>query len=327
MKIGILGGGVWGGALAKLLSNNKVFLFARDEKVVKSINEHHFNPKLKYVVFNENVSAESDINLISEMDFLFIALPSQIIRDVLSNIDLKNISQEIIIGSKGIEAKSSLLLSDVVKECYSNSDKISVLSGPCFSHEVAQNLPTAVTFASKNKSSFEKVSSLIINKNFRMYYSNDLVGSQIGGALKNIYAIASGITLGLNLGENAKSALITRSFVEIAKFGKALGGIKETIYGLSGLGDLILTCNSMKSRNTKFGQIISSVNSPDFDNILKLQEITEGYFTIKAVKKIADQKDIDMPLMNSIYNILYNNYSIKDEIRILLERPITDEIK
>ena len=327
MKIGILGGGVWGGALAKLLSNNKVFLFARDEKVVKSINEHHFNPKLKYVVFNENVSAESDINLISEMDYLFIALPSQIIRDVLSSIDLKNISQEIIIGSKGIEAKSSLLLSDVVKECYSNSDKISVLSGPCFSHEVAQNLPTAVTFSSKNKSSFEKVSSLIINKNFRMYYSNDLVGSQIGGALKNIYAIASGITLGLNLGENAKSALITRSFVEIAKFGKALGGIKETIYGLSGLGDLILTCNSMKSRNTKFGQIISSVNSPDFDNILKLQEITEGYFTIKAVKKIADQKDIDMPLMNSIYNILYNNYSIKDEIRILLERPITDEIK
>ena len=314
MKIGILGGGVWGSALAKLLSNNKVFMFARDEKVVKSINEHHFNPKLKYVVFNENVSAESDINLISEMDYLFIALPSQIIRDVLSLVDLKNIHQEIIIGSKGIESKSSLLLSEVVKECYSDSDKISVLSGPCFSDEVAQNLPTAVTFASKNK-------------NFRMYYSNDLVGSQIGGALKNIYAIASGITLGLNLGENAKSALITRSFVEIAKFGKVLGGEKETIYGLSGLGDLILTCNSMKSRNTKFGQIISSVNSPDFDNILKLQEITEGYFTIKAVKKIADQKNIDMPLMNSMYNILYNNYSIKDEIRILLERPITDEIK
>ena len=161
-------------------------------------------------------------------------------------------------------------------------------------------------------------------KNFRIYYSQDLIGCQIGGALKNIYAIASGITMGLNLGENARSAIITRSFVEINRFGKSLGADQQTIFGLSGLGDLILTCYSLKSRNTKFGQIISSKNNPDFEDILKSQEITEGYFTVQAVKKLADEKKIDMPIMISIYNILYNNFSIIDEINNLLERPIKD---
>ena len=324
MKIGILGGGVWGSALARLLSNNKVYLFARDPKVVNSINEHHFNPKLKYVVFNDNVSAKKDFNLINDMDYLFIALPSQTIREVLSSVNLDNEDQEIIIASKGIEIETTLLLSDVIKE-FAKSEKISILSGPCFSDEVAQNLPTAVTFASKNKKSFENISSLFQNKNFRMYYADDLIGCQIGGALKNIYAIAAGITMGLNLGENAKSAIITRSFVEISRFGKSLGAKQQTLFGLSGLGDLILTCNSMKSRNTKFGQLISSINSPDFEDILKSQEITEGYFTVKAVNNIADKKNIDMPIMKSIYNILYNNYSIKNEINKLLDRPIADE--
>ena len=167
--------------------------------------------------------------------------------------------------------------------------------------------------------------SLFDKKNFRIYYSDDLIGCQIGGALKNIYAIGAGITLGLNLGENAKSAFITRSFAEMMRFAKALGANEKTIFGLSGLGDLILTCNSVKSRNTKFGQIISTISLPNIEHILRSQEVTEGYFTLRAVKKIADQKKIDMPIAASIYNILYNKYAIKDEINKLLERPITDE--
>ena len=325
MKIGVIGGGVWGSALARLLSANNVTLFARDPKIVKSINEHRFNPKLKYAVFNDNVSANINMGLVKEMDYVFIALPSQNIREVFFPLKNANKKQEIIIASKGIEIDSSLLLADVIKEVLP-SQNISVLSGPCFSDEVAQNLPTAVTLASKNKKSFDLISSLIPNKNFRMYYSNDLIGCQIGGALKNIYAIVSGITMGLNLGENAKSAIITRSFVEISRFGKELGGRPETIFGLSGLGDLMLTCNSIKSRNTKFGQSIASIDNPNFNDILKLHEITEGYYTVKAVKKIVDEKQIDMPIMNSIYKILYKNISIKDEINNLLERPITNEI-
>ncbi len=326
MKIGVVGGGVWGSALARLLSNNNVNLFARDSKVVNSINEHHFNPNLKYATFNDNVVATTDFNLINEMDYVFITLPTQSIRGVLSSIKLKNNKQEIIIASKGIEIDSKLLLSEVIKSVV-KSKKISILSGPSFSNEVAQNLPTAVTFASVNKANFENAAKLFSNRNFRIYYSNDLIGCQIGGALKNIYAIASGITMGLNLGENAKSAIITRSFVEIARFGKVLGAKQETIFGLSGLGDLILTCNSLKSRNTKFGHLISTSSNPNFDEILKSQEITEGYSTVKAVKQIADEKNIEMPIMAAIYNILYNNFSIKGEIQSLLERPIKNEFE
>ena len=325
MKIGIIGGGVWGSAIAKLLSNNKVCIITRDTKIVTSINEHRFNPRLKYAVFNENVSATADLNEAKDMDYLFLTLPSQKIRDVLSKVDLSKNTQEIIIASKGIEIESCSFLSDVVKEVSKNTN-INILSGPCFSEEVSQNLPTAVTFASSNKKSFENINSLFHNKNFRIYYSDDLIGCQIGGALKNIYAIAAGITLGLNLGENAKSALITRSFVEISRFGESMGAKKQTIFGLSGLGDLILTCSSLKSRNTKFGQLISSTNNPDIDDILKSQQITEGYYTVKAVKNIADDKKIEMPIMNAIYNILYNQYNIKDVINNLLERPIKDEI-
>mgnify|MGYP001196565081 FL=1 len=325
MKIGIIGGGVWGSAIAKLLSNNKVCIITRDTKIVTSINEHRFNPRLKYAVFNENVSATADLNEAKDMDYLFLTLPSQKIRDVLSKVDLSKNTQEIIIASKGIEIESCSFLSDVVKEVSTNT-KINILSGPCFSEEVSQNLPTAVTFASSNKKSFENINSLFHNKNFRIYYSDDLIGCQIGGALKNIYAIAAGITLGLNLGENAKSALITRSFVEICRFGESMGAKKQTIFGLSGLGDLMLTCSSLKSRNTKFGQLISSTNNPDIDDILKSQQITEGYYTVKAVKNIADDKKIEMPIMNAIYNILYNQHNIKDVINNLLERPIKDEI-
>ena len=325
MKISVIGGGVWGSALTKLLSNNKVFLFARDVKTVKSINDNRFNPKLKYVIFNDNVTATEDISILNDSDYLFIALPSQNIREVLSKFKSSNANLQIIIASKGIEIKTLDLLSKVVKDVTSCKN-ISVLSGPCFSDEVSQNLPTAVTFASNNRKSFEEVSTLFNKRNFRIYYSDDIVGCQIGGALKNIYAIGAGITLGLNLGENAKSAFITRSFVEIIRFGKALGANEKTIFGLSGLGDLILTCNSIKSRNTKFGHFISSMPSLDLVDILKSQEIIEGYFTLDAVKKIADQKKIDMPIVTSIYKILYNNHSIKDEINNLLERPAADEL-
>jgi glycerol-3-phosphate dehydrogenase (NAD(P)+) len=324
MKIGVIGGGVWGSALAHLLSKNKVIIFARDNKIVKSINDYHFNPKLKYTVFNDNVSANINLELISDMDYIFVALPSQAIRNVFSKLDFNKKDQEIVIASKGIEIKSSLLLSDVIKE-FNLNKKISVLSGPCFSDEISQNLPTAITLATENKESFKLIKSLISNKNFRMYYSDDLIGCQIGGALKNIYAIAAGITIGLNLGENAKSAIITRSFIEIARFSKLFGAKNKTIFGLSGLGDLILTCNSIKSRNTKFGKDIATINNFNIDDVLQSGEVIEGYFSTEAVNKIANEKKIDMPIMKSVYNILYNNASIKKEIKKLLERPMIDE--
>ena len=199
------------------------------------------------------------------------------------------------------------------------------MSGPCFSDEVAQDLPTAATFASSNTSIFDIISGMLKSKKFRIYYSDDVIGCQIGGALKNIYAIAAGISDGLNLGENARSALITRSFVEITRFAIFFKSKKETLFGLSGLGDLMLTCNSSKSRNTNFGIKIANMKHKNFEKELDKNAITEGYFTTKAAIKIASENDIEMPILESVFNILYNGFDIEDEINKLMSRPLTIE--
>ena len=324
MTIGILGGGVWGSALARVLSKNKVLIYARDQNIVKSINEHKLNPKLKYSSFNDNVSASSSLNDIRKVKYLFITLPAQNIREVIKEPSLHNKDHNIIICSKGIEITSSKYLTDVFKEIIP-FESISILSGPSFSNEVSQGLPTAVTLATKDKKDFDNISKLIPNKEFRLYYSNDLIGTQIGGALKNIYAIAAGIAQGLNLGENAKSALITRSFTEMTRYAKKFKAEKNTLFGLSGLGDLILTCSSSNSRNTQFGIKLASSKYDNFLDLLQSQEVTEGYYTVKAVYNISQKNKIDMPIMESVYNILYKQHNLKDELQKLLNRPLTDE--
>ena len=324
MTIGILGGGVWGSALAKLFSNQEVLIYTRDKKVMNSINDHHFNPKLKYAIFNDNVKATDDLEEIAKKNIIFIALPSQSIREVLSKSYFQNLDADIIIASKGIEISSSMFLSNVV-ESVIKPKTLSVMSGPCFSDEVAQDLPTAATFASSNTSIFNIISGMLKSKKFRIYYSDDVIGCQIGGALKNIYAIAAGISDGLNLGENARSALITRSFVEISRFAIFFKSKKETLFGLSGLGDLMLTCNSSKSRNTNFGIKIANIKHKNFEKELDKNAITEGYFTAKAAIKIASDNGIEMPILESVFNILYNGFDIEDEINKLMSRPLTIE--
>ena len=324
MTIGILGGGVWGSALAKLFSNQEVLIYTRDKKVMNSINDHHFNPKLKYAIFNDNVKATDDLEEIAKKNIIFIALPSQSIREVLSKSYFQNLDADIIIASKGIEISSSMFLSNLVASLI-KPKSLSIMSGPCFSDEVAQDLPTAATFASSNTSIFDTISGMLKSKKFRIYYSDDVIGCQIGGALKNIYAIAAGISDGLNLGENARSALITRSFVEISRFATFFKSKKETLFGLSGLGDLMLTCNSSKSRNTNFGIKIANIKHKNFEKELDKNAITEGYFTAKAAIKIASENGIEMPILESVFNILYNQFDIEDEINKLMSRPLTIE--
>ena len=324
MTIGILGGGVWGSALAKLFSDQDVLIYTRNNKVMNSINEYHFNPKLKYAIFNKNVRATDDLEEIIKKKLIVIALPSQSIREVLSKSYFQNVEADIVIASKGIEISSSMFLSNIV-ESLIKPKTLSILSGPCFSDEVAQDLPAAATFASSNSTIFDNISAMIKNKKFRIYYSDDIIGCQIGGALKNIYAIASGISDGLNLGENARSALITRSFVEISRFAMFFKSKKETIFGLSGLGDLILTCNSKKSRNTNFGIKIANIKHKNFEKELDKNAITEGYYTTKAAIKIASENNIEMPILESVFNILFNEFVIEDEINKLMSRPLIIE--
>ena len=291
---------------------------------MNSINDHHFNPKLKYAIFNDNVKATDDLEEIAKKNIIFIALPSQSIREVLSKSYFQNLDADIIIASKGIEISSSMFLSSLVASLI-KPKSLSIMSGPCFSDEVAQDLPTAATFASSNTSIFDTISGMLKGKKFRIYYSDDIIGCQIGGALKNIYAIAAGISDGLNLGENARSALITRSFVEISRFALFFKSKKETLFGLSGLGDLMLTCNSSKSRNTNFGIKIANIKHKNFEKELDKNAITEGYFTAKAAIKIASENGIEMPILESVFNILYNGFDIEDEINKLMSRPLTIE--
>ena len=177
MTIGILGGGVWGSALAKLFSDQEVLIYTRDKKVMNSINDHHFNPKLKYAIFNDNVKATDDLEEITKKNIIFIALPSQTIREVLSKSYFHNLDADIIIASKGIEISSSMFLSNVI-ESLIKPKSLSVMSGPCFSDEVAQDLPTAATFASSDTSIFDTISRMLKSKKFRIYYSDDVIGCQ-----------------------------------------------------------------------------------------------------------------------------------------------------
>ena len=322
MKIGIIGGGVWGSAIAKLLSNNKVRIITRDTKIVSSINEHRFNPRLKYAVFNENVSATDDLNEAKDMDYLFLTLPSQKIRDVLSKVNLSKQNQEIIIASKGIEVESFSFLSDVVQEVTKNKN-INILSGPCFSEEVSQNLPTAVTFASSSKKSFENKNTLFYNKNFRIYYSNDLIGVEVCAATKNIYSMLIGASEGLSSNSldneikkkyylNTSASLAYKSVSEMKILTKKLNGKAETAYGLSGLGDLYVS--SAGGRNSKMGYYLGQGHSFKEAKEKFMKDITvEGAdlaFEIgPKILKEFDKKEF--PLLISVIESIYNNKKLE----------------
>ena len=254
-KCGIIGAGAWGTAISTIIKSNRIYIWSRNKKTVNSINRKKTNNYLKGIKLPKNLTATTDFNRLVDCKYFFIATPTQHTTAILKKLKKHKIRQNFIICSKGIEIRSGKFLSQIVKEIFPKSN-IAILSGPCFADEVAKKLPTAVLIASRKRKFFNEISKIIIKKNFRVYYSNDILGCQLGGAIKNVYAIGSGIVNGLKLGENARSAFISRSIAEILRLNKSIGAKEKTFLGLSGLGDLILTCNSKKSRNTNFGELI-----------------------------------------------------------------------
>ena len=324
IKCGIIGAGAWGSAISTLIGCDKILIWSRNKTVVKSINKKRLNPYLKGIKLPKNLFATNSIKDLQECDYFFIATPTQFTRKILTKLKKYKIKKNFIICSKGIENKSCKFLSNIIKEVFPNS-KIAIMSGPSFAIEVANKLPTAVLVASKEKNFFNNISKLINKKYFRLYFSNDIIGCQLGGAIKNIYAIGAGMLQGLKLGENAKSAFVSRSFAEILRFSKKFGAKEKTFFGLSGLGDLILTCNSSKSRNTNFGKLITN-NKKSINKIIKKNKtITEGYYSIKPIYEISKKNKIDMPILKSIYKILYKNSNMKKEIELILGRSIKKE--
>ena len=328
-RIGVLGAGAWGTTIANLLSkkNDEILIWAREEKIVKSINQSHINTEfLSGIKLNENIKASSNLSEFSNLNFLFVVVPAQYIGSTMKQLkNTLNTSCKIINASKGIDIQSLKLISEIIKEIFPKN-KISVLSGPNFAKEIALGHPTASLIASRSIGQSKVISDLISSPFFRPYLSNDIVGSQVCGSMKNVYAIACGIISGKKFGENAVASIISRSFVEISLVCKKLGGKTETLMGLSGMGDLFLTCSSPKSRNFSLGLALAKGKSTS--RILKTKKtITEGAYTVKAIYKLSKKLKLDLPINNEIYKILYLNKNIDKSIRELLNRPITTEKK
>ncbi|KMJ59033.1 glycerol-3-phosphate dehydrogenase [Bacillus sp. LL01] len=331
-KLALLGAGSWGTALALVLAdnNNEVRLWTYKEKVVREINTYHTNSKyLPGVNLPKTITAMSSMkNTIEDIEVIILAIPTKAMRDVLSEMkEFLSVPVTIVHVCKGIEPETHLRVSEVIKSVIpSNLIKdVVVLSGPSHAEEVSVRQPTTVTVASEKLEVAEKVQDLFINNQFRVYTNNDMIGVEIGGSLKNIIALAAGISDGLGFGDNAKAALITRGLAEIARLGKALGANPITFLGLTGMGDLIVTCTSIHSRNWRAGNRIGKGDK--LDAILEeMGMAVEGIRTTKAVYQLAKKLEIEMPITNALYQIIFQKVDPKTVVERLMKRSKSTEI-
>lgn len=325
--LGIIGGGAWGTALAIMAQTAglDVMIWAREAEVVQAINDTHENtPYLPGVKLDTAIKATSDLKQAASQQALLVVTPAQHTRAVLQ--DLKpHISPGTLVAmcSKGIEQGSHKFMSQVLAETLPAAEP-AILSGPSFAAEVARKLPTAVTLAGNSLETVEPLAEALKGPTFRPYLSDDMIGAQIGGAVKNVLAIACGIVEGRKLGVSAKAALMTRGFAELTRLGRILGAKPETLRGLSGLGDLILTCSSSLSRNMSLGLALGEGQT--LEQILGArQSVTEGVYSASVVVEIADAHNIDMPICKSVHMITSKGADIDQTITDLLNRPLRTE--
>ena len=322
-KVAVIGSGSWGTALAVKIATNadEVVLCSNCSDTVQSINENNQNSQLcEALKLPDNIVATEGCVNIDNSELIVIATPAQTLRDVISNINITK-SQPLVICSKGIENNSLKMMSEVANE-YVDSE-IAILSGPNFAYEVAVGKVAATTIACKDKQIGKKIQNTFADKNFRAYLSSDVIGVQIAGALKNVIAIAAGIVEGLDMGENARIALITRGISEIYQIIVKKGGNAESIMGLAGIGDIMLTCNSKTSRNMLFGYNLGQ--GQNIKEILSKGITVEGYKTTSSAYFLMQELDLNLPLIAAIYNVLYNDVDIRGTIDQLLNRPLKAE--
>ena len=326
-SISIIGAGAWGTALAEVISRqgNQVNLWAREDDVVKSINTLNENTLyLPNIKLSELIIAQNNLDNVINCDLLLMVTPSQFMRSVLEDIkDNLNDSIPVVLCSKGIETKTLSLMNEIT-ESIIPKNPIAILSGPSFAIDVVNNKPTAVTLACKDLSIGKNIADSISLPTFRPYLSEDIVGAQIGGATKNVIALAAGVVEGQNLGDSARAATIARGFSEINRLAVALGGQEETLSGLSGMGDLLLTCNSITSRNfslgIKLGKGLSAEEATD-----GLSSIAEGMYSAKAIDKLSKKLGVEMPITNAGNDLIEKKRALDEIIDDLLSRPIRRE--
>ena len=323
-RLGVIGGGAWGTALAQVAAcgGRETLLWALEDDVVASVNDRHENQVyLPGIALEPAITATADLGKLAECDAWLLVTPAQHMRSVLEQAPVEDMP--LVLCSKGIEGRSGKLLHDVAHEVRPASP-IAVLSGPSFAHEVAAGLPTAVTLACGDRELGEALRARINLVNFRTYCTDDVAGAEVGGAVKNVLAIACGIVEGKKLGQSARAALIARGFAEMTRFGLAMGGRRETLAGLSGLGDLVLTCSSTSSRNFSLGKAIGE--GKDVAGLMTdRRTVAEGAHTAPVLHRLALERDIDMPIVGAVNDLLEGRVAIDELLETMLSRPPGDE--
>lgn len=328
-KISIIGGGAWGCALAQTLANagRDVIVWAREPEVVSSINEKHENSLyLPGTPLNPSITATDSLTQAAESDILLLCTPAQHIRATLQSLkaDIAE-GKPCVICSKGVEIETGYLMSEIMDEVVPGAS-YAVLTGPTFASEIANGLPSAVTIAIEDKDVGAQIVEALNNKTLRTYTTEDVLGAQIGGAVKNVIAIACGIIAGKGLGESARSALVTRGLAEMSRLASAMGAKKETLMGMCGVGDMILTCSSQQSRNFSLGHALGE--GKNIDEILKERKaVTEGVHTAKAMIVMAKNQAVDMPICAAVNAIIHEGADVDEAIESMMERPPKKESK
>ena len=323
MRIGVIGGGAWGTALAQVTAagGEDVMLWAREADVVGAINETRENRLfLAGVVLAPSITATSELSALDDCEALLIVTPAQHMRAVLEATVPR--ARPIVLCAKGIEASSQLLMSQVAAQVCPDAP-VAVLSGPTFAHEVAAGLPTAVTLASENGVLAQRLAARLARPYFRPYVTDDVIGAEIGGAVKNVLAIACGVVEGCGLGQNARAALIARGFAEMTRFGLARGAFAETLGGLSGLGDLVLTCSSTASRNFALGKGLGEGRGAA--ELLAGRTVAEGAFTAPVLQRAARAAGVEMPVVDGVCALLNGEAKVSAVVGQLLARPLRRE--
>jgi glycerol-3-phosphate dehydrogenase (NAD(P)+) len=320
-KVAVIGAGAWGTALAALAARagRDVVLCARSAAAAAEISATRINPKLSGIRLDANIQVTDDLAVAARADIILIATPAQNLRAAVAAVAPHLASATPVIAcAKGIERGTHKFMTEVIAEAAPDA-RPAILSGPSFAEDVARGLPTAVTLAAKESELASALVQALGSSNFRPYHTSDVRGVEIGGAAKNVLAIAAGIAAGKKLGASAQAALTTRGFSELVRLGRACGARGETMAGLSGLGDLILTCSSLQSRNFALGIALGRGEARPRD------KLAEGEFTAPVLIELAAAQDVDMPVSNAVASILTGAVTIDDAIESLLTRPFKAE--
>ncbi|KAB2954583.1 NAD(P)H-dependent glycerol-3-phosphate dehydrogenase [Heliorestis acidaminivorans] len=332
-KVAVLGAGSWGTALGRLLAlpQQQVQIWARRPELAKEINSYRENRRyLPGVLLPARVRASSDLDeVLKNASILLIAVPSSALQETLEKINGKVSPETLIINTtKGLEPKTFRRPSEIYKAQLSEElyQRVVTLSGPSHAEEVARDIPTTVVLSSENRASAEEAQDLLMRPHFRVYTNPDLIGVELGGALKNIIALSCGVAEGLGFGDNTKAALVTRGLAEISRLGIEMGASPATFSGLAGLGDLVVTCTSKHSRNMRFGILLGKGKSCS-DALQQIGQTVEGIRTTEAAYQLCQHKNIKMPITVECYKVLFEGLSPSEAVENLMQRSKTNEVE